>query len=266
MIGARRVLMSGKPNIVELLHSSINLEPAFPAVYCVYSPLALASLEDILQTHNINLPAQIALLMDYLRGLAYLHDQKGIMHRDIKPDNLGILSLCPPKGIILDLDAATSEETSLDDGQGTVPYQAPEIINLRFPAIANQQSYGRSVDVWALSMSAFHALRGTHTRWSLYDRGSAYAHCLPGTTNPDFVLATRLKNFHNEVKTQSARYLPYLEYFDFLKEMTLYHPQSRFSASEALNKAGSLEPGTVKPAITPKGQAQGTKRKIGEVG
>ena len=235
-------------------------------MYCVYSPLALANFEDIIQTHNINLPAQVALLMDYLRGLAYLHDQKGIMHRDLKPDNLGILSLCPPRGIILDLDAATSEETSDDEGQGTVPYQAPETINLRLPAIASQQSYGRSVDVWALGMSAFRALRRAHTRWSQYDRGSAYVYYLPGTTNPDFVLATRLNNFHNEVKTQSANYPPYLEYSDFLTEMTLYDPQSRFSASEALNKAESLRPGEEKPAITPKGQVQGTKRKIGEVG
>ena len=258
--------MSRKPNIVELLHSSSNLEPAYPAIYCVYSPLALANLEDIIQSHTLNLPAQITLLMDYLRGLAYLHDQKGIMHRDIKPENLGILSLSPPRGIILDLDSATSEETSDDIGQGTVPYQAPEIINLRVPAIAIQQSYGRSVDVWALGMSAFCALRGTHTRWSHYDYTSKHVHYLPGTTNPDFVLATRLRNFHYELEKQSANFPPFLEYFDFLRKMTMYHPQSRFSASEALKRAEDLRPGKDKPAITPKAQSQGTKRKIGDVG
>lgn len=265
MSRAWRVLTSRKPNIVKLLHSSSNLEHAYPAIYCVYSPLAVANLDDIIQSHKLNLPAQIALLKDYLRGLAYLHDEKGIMHRDIKPDNLGLLSLCPPKGIILDLDAATSEETSDDPTQGTVPYQAPEIINLRLPAIADQQTYGRSVDVWALGVSAFCALKGTHVRWSEFDYTSTYTHHLPGTTNPDFVLATRLNRFHNKLKEQVADYKHFREYFNLLREMTLYHPRSRFSASEALNKAEDLESGKGEPTIIPKVLAQGTKRKIGRV-
>ena len=268
MTGARRVLIFRKPNIVELIHSSSTLEPAYPAIYCVYSPLALTNLEDIIQSHIFNLEAQIALLKDFLRGLTYLHDQKGIMHRDIKPENLGLLSLCPPKGIILDLDSATSEDSSNDSTQGTVPYQAPEIVNLRLIANVSQRSYGRSVDVWALGVSAFSALRlGKHMRWSEYDDGKAYDRYLPGTTNPDFVTSTRLINFHNEVEAQSLAFEPFLEYFEFLREMTMYHPRARISASAALKRAECLEAGKGKPGLIPKGQGQpqGTKRKIGAV-
>ena len=269
MTRSSRLLTSRKPNIVELLHSSSDLEPAYPAIYCVYSPLAVASLENIIRSHTLNLPAQIALLMDYLRGLIYLHDEKGIMHRDIKPDNLGLRTLCPPRGIILDLDSATSEETSGDPGHGTVPYQAPEIINLRLPTKYKQPKYGRSVDVWALGVSAFCAVRAKHTRWSEYDRGSGYFRNLPGTEDPEYVLGTRLDRFHDQMEAQTAKSPFYLKYFDLLKGMTLYYPRSRIPASEALNRAAGLasvikEMG--KPAITPKGQAQGTKRKIGEVG
>ena len=266
MTEAKKVLMSRKPNIVELLLSSSNLEPTFPATYCVYSPLALADLADIIQSHTLNLPAQITLLMDYLRGLAYLHDEKGIMHRDIKPENLGLLSLCPPRGIILDLDSATSEETSNDPTQGTVSYQAPEIINLSLLANASQRSYGRSVDVWALGMSAFCALRGKQTRWSEFGNRPPYVQYLPGTIYRDFVTANRLDRFHDKIKTQTADFPAFREYSDFLRRMTLYHPQSRFSAFEALTRAGGLNSAKGEPTIVPKVQAQGTKRKIGEVG
>ena len=258
--------MCRKPNIVELLHSSSNLEPIYPAIYCVYSPLAVTDLADLIPSHTINLPAQIALLMDYLRGLSYLHDQKGIMHRDIKPENLGLLSLCPPRGIILDLDSATSEETSNDPKQGTVPFQAPEIINLNLLANVSQRRYGRSVDVWALGVSAFCVLRGKETNWSEFDIQPYVVQYLPGTTYTDFVLANRLSRFHDKVKTQTADSPAFREYSDLLTGMTLYHPQTRFSAFEALTRAESLESGKGKPAIIPKAQAQGTKRKIGEVG
>ena len=259
--------MSRKPNIVELLYSSSNLEPAYPAIYCVYSPLAQADLADIVQSHKINLPAQIALLKDFLRGLAYLHDQKGIMHRDIKPENLGILSLRPPRGIILDLDAATSEETSADTGQGTISYQAPEIINLTLPASASRQRYGRSVDVWALGASAFCAMMGTNVRWSEFDgRPDPARFHLRGTTYTDYVTAYRLSQFHNDIERKVAGRPAHMEYFRFLQKMTLYFPRSRFSASQALSKAEDLESGKEEPAIIPRVQAQGTKRKFGEVG
>ena len=266
MTGALSVLMSTKPNIVELLYSSSDLEPAYPAIYCVYSPLALANLQDVVSSHYLNLSAQISLLIEYLQGLAYLHDQKGIMHRDIKPENLAVLSLFPPRGIILDLDSATSEETSYDDQQGTVAYQAPEVINLSFPGTSNRQSYGRSADVWALGMSAFCALMSAHTKWSLFDYGPTRGSYLPGTTHVDFVLETRLKNFHKLIAGRAAINADHAEYVDFLKDMTAYRTNSRVSASRALKIAERLWPIRENPEITPKVQGQGTKRKIGDVG
>ena len=252
---------------MELLYSSSDPEPAYPGIYCVYSPLALANLQDVITTHSLNLSVQIGLLIEYLQGLAYLHDQKGIMHRDIKPDNLAVLSLCPPRGIILDLDNATLEEISYDGHQGTVPYQAPEVISLNFPPSGNRQSYGRSADVWSLGMSVFCALRGVQTRWSFFDPGPTRGSFLPGTTHTDFVLETRLKNFHKDVRKKSAKYAAHQKYVDFLTKMTLYHAKPRISASQALDTAENLWPEKEreKPALSPKAQSQGTKRKIGEV-
>ena len=259
--------MFTKPNILELLYSSSNPEPAYPAIYCVYSPLAFGNLQDVIAACSPNLSTQIGLLIEYLQGLTYLHDQKGIMHRDIKPKNLAVMCLSPPRGIILDLDNATSEETSYDYQQGTVSYQAPEIINLSFPAAGIRQSYGRSADVWALGMSAFCALRGAHTNWNIFDRGSTRGNFLPGTTHMDFVTETRLETFHEHMGTIAVKHPKYLRYIDFLIEMTAYRPVSRFTASKALNTAEGLWPESErgKPVISSKAQARGIKRKIGKV-
>ncbi len=134
----------------------------------MYTPLALANLEDVVKTYDMSLSAQIALLVDYLQGLTYLHDVKEIMHRDIKPLNLGVLSFNPPRGVILDLDAATSEETSDDHMQGTVSYLAPEIIKLKMAPTSRPLRYGRSIDVWGLGMSAIFALTGQTVNWNNY--------------------------------------------------------------------------------------------------
>ena len=267
MTGALRVLMFTKPNILELLYSSSNPEPVYPAIYCVYSPLAFGNLQEVIANGSLNLSAQIGLLMEYLQGLTYLHDQKGIMHRDIKPENLAVMSLSPPRGIILDLDNATSEETSYDCNQGTVSYQAPEVINLSFPAAGIRQSYGRSADVWALGMSAFCVLRGAHTNWNVFDHGPARRKILPGTTHRDFVTETRLNNFHQDVKKKAAKYPEHLQYIDFLKRMTAYRPVARVSASSALKIAEDLWPEEAReePAVASKFSPQGTKRKIGKV-
>lgn len=65
------------------------------------------------------------LLRDYLQGLGYLHEYKGVMHR------VRVVFFDAPNGILLDLDSATRDEESKDDTQGTMRYMAPEIIQLK---------------------------------------------------------------------------------------------------------------------------------------
>lgn len=76
------------------------------------SLLARASLNIVISSYEIKLSSQIALLANNLQGLVYLHDIKGIIHRNIKPSNLGILAFNPSWGVILDLNAAMTEKTS----------------------------------------------------------------------------------------------------------------------------------------------------------
>ena len=85
------------------------------------------------------------------------------MHRDIKPRNLGIVTLNPPTGVIFDLDDATQDETSADHYKGTLGYLAPEIVTLKAHdqhlkgsrASLSPPPYGRKIDIWALGISAY---------------------------------------------------------------------------------------------------------------
>lgn len=246
---------------MELLHSSSNLEPAIPVVYCVYSPLAFATLEDVADTHHISLAAQIALLIDYLRGLVFLHDTKGIMHRDIKPANLGVRSFDPPRGVILDLDAATIETTSDDHGQGTIPYLAPEIISLKVNPATNAQRYKSSVDVWGMGLSAIRALRAQPLNWNDFDDSSTRGQKLPETRVTNFVLPGRLYRFRNALRNKVAEAPRFSRYYRLLERMTMWDPVSRCPAAEALELAENLSARHEEITMVPR---QGIKRKVGE--
>jgi hypothetical protein len=45
-----------------------------------------------------------------------------VMHRDIKPMNLGVVGLTPIYGVLLNLDDAIKEQTSTDHSKGTLLY------------------------------------------------------------------------------------------------------------------------------------------------
>lgn len=85
-------------------------------------------------------------------GLVYLHSQ-GIVHRDIKPENLMFTG--PEKSAsvkICDFGLATYKKQVMEEGCGTAPFLAPEIVR--------QQPYGKEVDLWALGVVVYYMLVG----------------------------------------------------------------------------------------------------------
>ncbi|KAL9117112.1 MAG: hypothetical protein Q9187_006355 [Circinaria calcarea] len=167
-------IIGSHDNILRLLNCITDFQTRIPTVYCVYSPLAVMTLRDVISSYETNSAAKIVLLKDYIAGLSHLHD-KGIMHRDIKLENLAVKSLHDPIGVILDLDAATIAQTSTDHMQGTIPYLAPEIIELKdwkpLHGLA-PSPYEKSVDIWALGLSMFALMTSHYWSWRYFSIGA----------------------------------------------------------------------------------------------
>ena len=144
-------------HVLHLLASEGHFDSLASDAYCVYEPLLVANLHEVVKSYQLDIIAKKRLFLDYLSGLAYLHDDKGIMHRAINPNNLAIRSFSCSRGVIIDLDAALDAPTSTDHMEGTLPYLAPEIISPKqweHRKRGNKpDSYNNRVDLWALGLS-----------------------------------------------------------------------------------------------------------------
>ena len=109
-------------------------------------------LHNQLELSNLDNPARLLICRQCLEGLEWLH-ANGIMHRDIKPRNIGLRTIKVPEVAIIDFGCATFDKTSIDHFSGTIPYLAPEILDLKFRK--NSRAYGNAVDIWAMGLSLY---------------------------------------------------------------------------------------------------------------
>ncbi|KAL6493196.1 hypothetical protein OROGR_032955 [Orobanche gracilis] len=129
-------------------------------VYCVVTEyLDEGSLRRYMdkQGHkSLRLEKLISMALDIARGMEYVHS-KGVIHRDLKPDNILIGRDFGLK--IADFGVACEEEGSNDpwtnERVGTYRWMAPEVVK--------SKPYGRKVDVYSFGLVLWELVAGGRT-------------------------------------------------------------------------------------------------------
>ncbi|ELP91483.1 protein serine/threonine kinase, putative [Entamoeba invadens IP1] len=136
-------------------------ESLFRKKISMVTELALyGSLQDLIKhkkSDEIDMKLKLKFLLDGAKGVSYLHEN-GILHRDIKPDNLLVMSLDITEKVNAKLtDFGSSRNVNMlqtnmtfTKGIGTPVYMAPEILK--------QQKYKKSADVYSFGITIFEVI------------------------------------------------------------------------------------------------------------
>jgi len=143
------------PNIVQLYETMED--PT--AIYLVLELVSGADLFDIADCLGTLRPASVAaLLHPLLTALSYLHS-RGVIHHDIKPENI-IIDYTQNTLKLTDFGSAKLS-TKAQEGAfgGTLNYMAPEVLmNMR----GAHHVCGQAVDVWSVGIVAYLLISGVH--------------------------------------------------------------------------------------------------------
>ncbi|MEZ4513687.1 MAG: tetratricopeptide repeat protein [Chloroflexota bacterium] len=133
------------PNIISVLDYGFDEEqqPFFTMSYLEGAKTIVAA------ANGRSLPQKITLLIQMLEALAYLH-RRGILHRDLKPDNVLVVG---DTVRVLDFGLAAAKEQATES-VGSWLYMAPEVL-LGQPA-------SEASDLYTVGVLAYRLLAGTH--------------------------------------------------------------------------------------------------------
>ncbi|ELP84035.1 protein serine/threonine kinase, putative [Entamoeba invadens IP1] len=129
-----------------------------PNKVCMVTEFAqFGSLQDLMEhkkSGEIDVILRVKMMLDASKGISYLHNN-GILHRDIKPDNILVVSLDLNSNVNAKLtDFGSSRNVNMlmtnmtfTKGIGTPKYMAPEILK--------QQKYTKSADIYSFGITLY---------------------------------------------------------------------------------------------------------------
>jgi CRP-like cAMP-binding protein len=140
--------------IAKLQHRNIvniyDVEERFSMLFIIMEYLNGTPVDLVLKRKGRMPAAQVVeIFIQVCSGLAYAH-QRGIVHQDIKPDNLFMLASGQIK--ILDFGLACPFGTENIEMEGTLPYMSPEQIE--------SEPVDARTDLYGLGITAFELLTG----------------------------------------------------------------------------------------------------------
>lgn len=98
-------------------------------VYMVIEPWAPKTLRTLMASH-VSPSERWKAFHQGAQGIRYFHSL-GIIHRDLKLENVLVVQLAPLRVVITDFGHATTSKNSRDHRKGTIGYLPPEIIELK---------------------------------------------------------------------------------------------------------------------------------------
>ena len=171
-VGKVKTNHTGRETIVRLL-GSFSLTGENGSHLCLAMELLGPNLLKCLDTTSgLHLSNVEVVMRQVLQGLDFLHTEAGIIHTDIKPENILLvdsgtrnLSL-PVEGLkvkIADLGSSCWVARHFSLSIGTTEYRGPELL-LGLEGTDEQQlgGYGPPVDVWAVACLAFELATGMY--------------------------------------------------------------------------------------------------------
>jgi len=157
---ARLVAAINHENICQILISGFTDENTGYIAMPLHNGV---SLRECLDEGPVEFDKVFSIVEQSAKGIQAAHDQ-GIVHRDIKPDNLFLTESGVVK--ILDFGIARLEAREMSTAagilKGTIPYMSPEHIT-NPPA-------GPATDFWALGVTAYELVTGQKPFYSLSNR------------------------------------------------------------------------------------------------
>ena len=120
----------------------------------VMMPLCKFDLNEFYKTRHVLPETNLEIMKQIAAGINYLHN-KNIVHRDIKPGNILVVSENPPRLLLADFDVSKcldpEIETSLmTSNVGTLAFKAPEFFQRTSPG---KIEYHRNVDIYAARLT-----------------------------------------------------------------------------------------------------------------